>query len=851
MKLQIKRIAIGVLGGTLLFACSTKKDAFVNRNWHALTTKYNVLYNGNIAFEEGREQLNATYQDNYWEILPVERLEVSGEVRLDSEDNNPNFVIAEEKATKAIQKHGMEIKGEERNPQTDEAFLLLGKARYFDERYIPAIEAFNYILRKYPKSDKLDEASIWREKTNIRLQNEELAIKNLKNLLRYEQLKAQDYADAHAMMAQANINIKEPETALQHLKVASAYTKNNAEKGRYYFIIGQLYNQLGYRDSANFVFDKIIELNRKSPRVYMINAHLQKVRNTKVTPENMADILEYLTDLEENRENRPFLDKIFHEIGYFHESNGSDSLALAYYNKSLRATRNIRQLNALNYEYLGEHFFDENEYKTAGAYYDSVLTNLNENTKKFRTVKKKLDNLEDVIKYEDIVQHADSIMMLYNMTEPERVAYFDLYIANLKKKAEEAAAAEEKRTTAGFAAFAETKGGQQNKGKFYFYNIASLGYGKNDFRNRWGDRVLEDDWRWANKNRSLPAEDSDDLIATGEDDEGPASEEEKYSLDYYLEKIPTDPAVIDSLGKERNFANYQLGLIYKEKFKENLLAAGKLEDVLKSDPEERLILPSKYNLYKIYEESNSALADQMKDNIIQNHPESRYAEILLNPQAVIAGIENSPERKYAELFKLFEDQQFLTVITRAEENINQFTGEPIVPKFEMLKANAIGRLQGYAQFKEALNYVALNYPNNPEGKKAEQMIEEQLPKLEPKEFSQETGAIGTGNWKVVFPFKRQEDEKAEELKKRLQESIVDLGYKNVISKDIYNLEDEFVVAHGFRSKDFALGYVELLKVNKDYRIDLENFVILSSNYKIIQVHKNLEEYKDQVLTPKP
>ena len=36
-----------------------------------------------------------------------------------------------------------------------------------------------------------------------------------------------------------------------------------------------------------------------------------------------------------------------------------------------------------------------------------------------------------------------------------------------------------------------------------------------------------------------------------------------------------------------------------------------------------------------------------------------------------------------------------SVITAAEENINRFTGDAIVPKFEMLKANAIGRLQGY------------------------------------------------------------------------------------------------------------------------------------------------------------
>lgn len=851
MKLPFIRIIVGVLGGTLLFACSTKKNTIVNRNWHALTTKYNVLYNGNIAFEEGREQLNATYQDNYWEILPVERLEVSGEIRLDSEDNNPNFVIAEEKATKAIQKHSMYIENEERNPQTDEAFVLLGKARYFDERYIPALEAFNYVLLNYTQSDKLNEATIWREKTNIRLENEELAIKNLKTLMRYERLKDQENADAHAMMAQAFINLKASDSAIHHLKIASAYTGKNSEKGRYYFIIGQLYNQLGYKDSANYVFDKIIELNRKSPRVYMINAHLQKIRNVEITAQNKEEVLEYLTDLQENRENRPFLDKIYHEIGYFHENTGSDSLAIAYYNKSLRATRNIPQLNAFNYEYLGEYYFDENVYKEAGAYYDSVLTNLPENTKRFRAIKKKLDNLEDVIKYEDIVQYTDSVITIYNMSEEERTLYFDLHIAELKRKAEEAAAEEEKRSTAGFAAFAETRGGKQNQGKFYFYNIASLGYGKNEFRNRWGDRTLEDDWRWSNKSRVLPAGDSADLIAPGERTDDVASGEDLLSLEYYLERVPTDPKLIDSLQTEKNFANYQLGLIYKEKFKENMLAAAKLEDVLRSDPEERLILPSKYNLYKIYEEEKSQLAQTMKENIIAQHPDSRYAEILLNPQAVIEGSQNSPESRYNQLYKLFREQQFLAVITGAQENINLFTGDPIVPKFEMLKANAIGRLQGFEEFKEAINYVALNYPNNPEGKKAQQMIAEQFPKLEQREFSQETGSTGTGNWKVVFPFKRQQDEKAEALKLRLKESIADLRYKNIVSKDIYDLENQFVVVHGFKSRDFALGYVELLKKNRDYRIDLENFVILSSNYKIIQVHKNIQEYKDQVLTPKP
>ncbi|WP_411029432.1 tetratricopeptide repeat protein [Spongiimicrobium sp. 3-5] len=852
MKLRLKLILSGITVVVLFNACSTKKDAFVNRNWHALNTKYNVLYNGNIAFEEGREELNASYQDNYWDILPVERLEVKDEIKLDSENNTPQFLLAEEKATKAIQKHSMDIKDEERNPQTDEAFLLLGKARYFDQRYIPALEAFNYVLRKYTQSDKLNEANIWREKVNIRLENEELAIENFKRLFKYEALKDQEYADARAMMAQAYINLNVPDTAIQQLKIASAYTKKNPEKGRYYFIIGQLYNQLGHKDSANYAFDKIIDLNRRSPRVYMINAHLKKVQNTEITEENKEELLEHLTDLEENRENRPFLDKIYRQIAEYHLAENSDSLAILNFNKSLRATRNSPQLNALNYENLAEYHFDENDYKVAGAYYDSTLTNLAENTKKYRAIKKKFDNLEDVIAYEDVVQHADSVITLYYKPKEEQVAYFEAYIAEIKAAAEAAALKEEKRLNAGIDAFAETKGGKANKGKFYFYNITSLGYGKTDFRGRWGERTLEDDWRWSNKTRATIASGTDIDFASGTGDADiPVTEEQKYSVDFYMDRIPTDIKVIDSLVTERNFANYQLGLIYKEKFKENFLAANKLNDVLKSNPEDRLILPSKYNLYKIYEEMESPLAAGMKDDIIKNHSDSRYAEILLNPQAVLADNQDSPDARYSQLYKLYEEQEFLKVITGAEENINKYTGDEIVPKFEMLKANALGRLQGYEVFKEALNYVALNYPNNPEGKKAQQMVAEQLPKLEPKEFSTETGSSGSGNWKVVFPFKVRDNKEALELKELLEKSIKELKYRNIVSKDIYSLEDQFVVVHGFKSKDFALGYAELLKINKDYKVDNENFVILSSNYKVVQVHKNLDIYKKEILTPKP
>ena len=182
MKNVFNYIVVGALIVLTVTSCSRKKDKFLNRSWHSLNTKYNVLFNGNVALESGTTSVNASFKDNYWDILPVERLQISDEFQSDTDAKDPNFERAEEKAVKAIQKHGMNIKGKEKNPQIDEVFVLLGKARYFDNRFIPALEAFNYILFKYPASSNINLAKIWRAKTNLRLQNEDIVIKNLKRL---------------------------------------------------------------------------------------------------------------------------------------------------------------------------------------------------------------------------------------------------------------------------------------------------------------------------------------------------------------------------------------------------------------------------------------------------------------------------------------------------------------------------------------------------------------------------------------------------------------------------------------------------------------------------------------------
>ena len=236
MKTSLKFILVVVFSSIFVTSCSRKKDSFVSRNYHAVTAEYNALYNGYLALEEGKKSLNDAFSDNYWDVLTIERMQIIDEITLPGQSKNENFNRAEEKAVKAIQKHSMNIQGKEENPQMDEAYLLLGKARYFDQRFVPALEAFNYILYKYPASDKINQAKIWREKTNIRLDNDELSIKNLKRLLEREKMSNQDLADATAMLAQAYLNTNSVDTAITQLEIASNSTKNNDEQGRYRFI---------------------------------------------------------------------------------------------------------------------------------------------------------------------------------------------------------------------------------------------------------------------------------------------------------------------------------------------------------------------------------------------------------------------------------------------------------------------------------------------------------------------------------------------------------------------------------------------------------------------------------------
>lgn len=839
------------------------------RNSHALSTKYNILYNGKVGLDKGVQTLNTNSDDDFWQLLPVEKMQIVEDFTSTTKPKNTDFELAETKATKAIQKHSMNIGGKEKNSQIDEAYLMLGKARYYDQRFVPALDAFNYILYKYPNSSRIYEAKIWREKTNMRLGNDALVIKNISKLLEDQDVKKQVFADANALLAASFLNLEEKDSAVAKIKLAIEYTKINQEKARYRFVLGQLYQELGYKDSAVALYQSVIDMNRKADRKFVIQAHAKKAELFDYQTGDSVAFAKTFNKLIQDRENRPYKDLIFHQVAVFHDKQNNQKTALELYNASLQTNSKDTYLVASNYRNLGNLYFRNAEYSAAAKYYDSSLVKLNTKTREFGKIQKIRSNLDEVILYEALAKRNDSILNVVAMNPMDRSAYYEKYIIKLKEQDEVKRLLDEKNkakqenmnrnnTISSIDPVASqdaTKSvrkspmapptiasavSQSVAGSFYFYNPTTVAFGKIEFKKNWGERTLNGNWRIVSASANPILADSLNVNKqTVGAEANPNKIVEQYTTDFYLKQLPTAQIELDSINKERNFAYYQLGIIYKEKFKENDLAIAKLEQLLNNNPEEKLVLPAMYNLYKLYQINDVNKATALKNKISAQFPDSRYAQIINNTNPNGISQNETPESVYNKWYKAFQQEQFVSVLGNVDALINQFSGEEIVSKFELLKANAIGKLKGLTGYKNALQVVADNYPNSEEGKNAQVILNEQIPFLEKMEFK----TTDSNNWKILYRVGSRDDKNTKALEEKIKLFIASENLQKLYySYDIYTDKENFIVIHGIKSQVYADDIALILKENTKYKAIEPAIVVSGENYKVIQIKKNLETY---------
>ena len=791
------------------FSCSTTNKGLLNREYRSLISKYNVLFNGKESFSIGEAILEEAFEDNFYDLIKVEPINLRGE-NIDNSTIVPGFDRAEEKAVKTIQKHSIRIDQVQYNRQIDEAYLLLGKARYFDRRFFPALEAFNFLLKSGVNRSNYVEGKIWREKTNIRLKNIELAIGNLRPLARSLMINNKFFSLANASLADAFVNLKQLDSASFYIRRAAIAEPKKSNKARYLFLLGQIYESLGKKDSAIWSYNEIIDLKRKAPRKFLIQSVIKKNLLNDYDPfeKKLASLKKTL----KNYENESYEHYLNRALANINLQYGKDSLALDFFKTSLSSKYLDIYTQVQNYKDLANYYFKKGDYLMSGNYYDNLLPILDQSSMEFKKIKRKRDNLEEVISYENSVNKTDSLIYLFSLTEKEQLIYFETYLKQKQKKDSLKINREIERR--------KSQNLNRSKTSFYFYNPNQISKGKQSYLSRWGNRPNVDNWRNVN------------LLMNYNLDKDPLNERESkiriinetpYS---YLATLPKTKKEKDSILLVNQTAYLQLGMIYKEKFNDYPLAQKRLEKLLELNPADELKVQALYHLFRINEKKSSIEANKFKTQLIKLYPKTLFAQILIDPENNNFDDMVTSESLYKKALNLFRNQKFNETLTELDRLSVFASGSELEPKISLLKAYTIGRLYGINTLKKELEIVSKTYSAFDEGFKAKELIK----KIESFNGLDDKGIIYK-NYKWIFPFRHSELEESNAFYEALKKEILMINPDWTVSFDTYNNKYDFVVIHGIRDPNIIQNLKsEGLFANKDIS-KKENFVTLASKYR--------------------
>ena len=109
IKSKINVIAWIVFFLLVSFGCSTKRNTAATRAYHELTTRYNVFFNAEMAYEDALQNIYDSHKDNYNELLTMyPNSSIPGDTIEKKPGGAFDYVI--EKTTKAIQEHSISAK---------------------------------------------------------------------------------------------------------------------------------------------------------------------------------------------------------------------------------------------------------------------------------------------------------------------------------------------------------------------------------------------------------------------------------------------------------------------------------------------------------------------------------------------------------------------------------------------------------------------------------------------------------------------------------------------------------------------------------------------------------------------
>jgi tetratricopeptide (TPR) repeat protein len=849
--------------GLNLIGCSTKKKGFVNRFYHNTTAKYNGYWNGRESIREGVRTLEQSQQDDFERILPIYPIGTAQTAT----SIYPQMDRAIEKASMVIAKHSMLIKGKEYCNWIDDSYMLIGQSHYYKRDQMDALEIFNYVIKQYQKEKIRFDGYKWLLRTNTamgRFNDGETMILKLEEEAEEGTIPKKMKPAIAAAKAEYFIETMEYTKAKDELMFAINNTKRRKTRVRYMFILAQLYAELSMKDSAVHWYSEV--LKRSTPYEMEFNARINRALLTSAKSGNLNDIKRELVKMSKDDKNIDYLDRIFFALGNIALEEGEKDLALDYLRKSVAASTANTTQKAVSHFTIADLYFDKAEYIPSGGHYDTAMMTLPELHPEYKRVSLRQESLADLVKNIRIIAYEDSMLKLGNMTDSQLDAFIDDLIADVKRKEEQRKFEEE--AAAMNNQLMMQQGGANRPGGpgggggagWYFYNTTAVSYGINDFRQRWGDRKLEDNWRRSTK--SVVFEDDPD--GEGGKPQEEASVSELMNPEFYRKNIPRTEAQKDSAHRRIQYAFYDLGVIYKEKLSEIDLSIQSFEELLKRYPKGLFPLESYYQLYRLYtQKGNVDEANRYKNLILQQFPDSEYAKILSDPTYLdrMEAMKGKIAGMYDRAFENFGKGEHEKVIAAADSVISKFKEEKLRPKFALLRAMSIGATERLTTYRAALEAVIRDFPADPEKEKAEELLgyvkslmgetledepqAEEQPKEVEKEKVYDLNMEANHYFAVIVP----KSIPVADVKSRLanfhqrQFSVEKLTVKNVQLTPQF----EMVFVQGFGATKKAQDYLVSIKADNEVfdgleRSQLSEFLISDKNFTIFYKRKDVEEY---------
>lgn len=643
--------------------CSTQKNTAMSRFYHASLTRFNTYFNGRQAYIEGYESQEKAVKDNYLELIDV--FPISDEDARNS--GSGSYDIAIEKSQKCVTLHSIKKKPvrknkssmsehekkfynkNEFNPFLWHAWMMMADSQRQKGEFLEAAGTYSYIGRLYQDEPEIvSEARMKMAQCYSELEWFYEA-DEVFSRMSYDSVPARQRGELAAIKASHFLKQRRYDDARQQLESAiPAQKMSKLQRIREYYLLGQLYNEAGYKQAAYKCFRRVIRMN--PPYQTSFNARIQMTETMPVSDANKIE--KKLRRMARDPNNKDYLDQVYYAMGNVHLACGDTVKALQTYEQGLKESEQRRPERGVLLLTMATLYWNRGEYADASRCYSEAVGLVEQDNPKYDELMLRSSVLSNLVQYTEQIELQDSLQHL--ATLPDSVVYgiVDKIIEDLieeEKEAERLAKKQERDAEDAAEKTVESSAGD-NDGSWYFYNPTLVRDGQRQFKRSWGSRKLEDNWRREDKSAVIPEFDDendetevsipaagdslqlDSLSATARGAASSPQSDDPHTREYYIQQIPYTEEQRQESDDILAEALFRAGVVYKDELQEYELAEKSLTRSADGYPDREYADDALYNLYLLYSLwQRPDQADICRNRLGSQYPESEFTTIVMDP----------------------------------------------------------------------------------------------------------------------------------------------------------------------------------------------------------------------------